>query len=101
MRASTSTSASRALISRIVWAKWPAPPSGRSSRSTDVRTTYVNPRSAIGLAPFRGPAVPALRYVRAVGLLADRVQVARTQKGLQVGVVLPGRRAYAKPLGLA
>ena len=36
----------RALSAPTVRAKWSAPPSGRSSRSTDVSTTYPTPQSA-------------------------------------------------------
>src|SRR3990170_3211011 len=48
----------------------------------------------------RGAPAPALRDVRAVGLLADCVEVQAPQEGLEVDVRLPSRRAYTDPLGL-
>lgn len=49
-RHSTSISGLRSLMNSTVWAKWSAPPSGRSSRSTDVSTTYVMPQLATASA---------------------------------------------------
>ncbi|MNY51795.1 hypothetical protein D3C86_1874150 [compost metagenome] len=39
IRTSTRTLGVRSLMARMTAAKWEAPPSGRSSRSTEVRTT--------------------------------------------------------------
>jgi hypothetical protein len=39
---------------RITAAKWPAPPSARSSRSTEVTTTWLRPSSRTAAATFSG-----------------------------------------------
>ena len=48
-----------------------------------------------------GALVPALPDVRAVGLLADRVQVQAAQQALQVVVVVAGRDPRPDPVGVA
>ena len=54
VRISTLVSGLRARTSRMHSAKWAAPPSGRSSRSTEVITTYLSPRSATDSARCLG-----------------------------------------------
>src|SRR6266545_2691898 len=51
---STRMSGFTALIDRTVCAKCAAPPSGRSSRSTEVSTTYVRSNSAMACATLVG-----------------------------------------------
>src|SRR5713226_429989 len=46
------------------------------------------------------PAAPAFPNVRAVGLLADGVEVQRSEEALQMSVILAGRRADPEPFGL-
>ena len=52
--ASTSISGARRLMARIVSATCCAPPSGRSSRSTIVSTTYLRPIATLASATFSG-----------------------------------------------
>mmetsp|Transcript_20009 Transcript_20009/g.53282 ORF Transcript_20009/g.53282 Transcript_20009/m.53282 type:complete len:270 (+) Transcript_20009:2297-3106(+) len=52
--ASTMSSGCARLISRTVSEKCFAPPSGTSSRSTEVRTTYLSPHFAMASATLRG-----------------------------------------------
>ena len=54
VRHSTKMWGARALMPRTVRAKWSAPPSGRSSRSTDVSTTYPTPHAATAAAVCSG-----------------------------------------------
>jgi hypothetical protein len=54
VRTSIDDSGSFALSARIVAAKWAAPLSGRSSRSTEVTTTWVRPIVAAACASRSG-----------------------------------------------
>ena len=123
----------RSRICRMVSAKMPRPPSGRSSRATLVTTTcsscmaatatrdaarlvVIEPgrpagldraeaaRPGAGVAQDhdrRGALVPALPDVRAVGLLADRVQVEAAEQALEVVVVLARWHPRPDPVGMA
>ena len=59
MSTSTRHSGTRPRIWRIVSAKIDAPPSGRSSRSTEVTTAYLSPIASTASATRRGSAVSA------------------------------------------
>ena len=132
MRTSTPMPGVRSRNPRIVSAKTCAPPSGRSSRATQVTTTcsrpmattrlgdpprlvVVEPGRPAGLhvAEAAGPGagvaedhdrggalVPALPDVRAVGLLADGVEVQAAEQALEVVVVLARGHPGLDPVGV-
>ncbi len=73
-------------------AKWPAPPSRRSSRSTEVITTYFSVISAIASASWRGSSVSE-RLRLAVGHIAERAA-----PGADIAHDHEGRGAVAEAL---
>ena len=66
------------------------------------RAEAAGPGAGVAQDHDRGGAlVPALPDVRAVGLLADRVERQAAQEALEVVVVLAGRQARPDPVGVA
>ena len=88
-----SASAASRLSARIVAAKWPAPRSGTSSRSTDVTTTCFSPICAAAWASRSGSSGSG----GVLGLAGVDVAVA-AGAGAGVAEDLEGRRAAAPAL---
>ncbi len=86
MRTSTVTPGTSARIARIVAAKWAAPPSGSSSRFTEVTTACATPSVFTASATCRGSSGSSGRPIPCVTAQKPQCRVQTSPMSMNVAV---------------